>query len=152
LRPQAGASIDFAPEAVATLLKAMEDNRERLVVIAAGYKDEMDGFIDSNPGLKSRFKTIIDFADYNSEELFRILVQMGADNGMRFSADAMIAASWLMESLETGVKGFGNGRTVRNIFEECWARQGLRYAANNRIDITMFEKSDIPVPGEKTFA
>ncbi len=65
---------------------------------------------------------------------------------MRFSADAQIAAPWLMESLETGTKGFGNGRTVRNIFEECVARQADRYRRKNgKIRyITVFEKEDIP--------
>ena len=62
---------------IATLIKAMEDNRDRLVVIVAGYKDEMDHFIDSNPGLKSRFKTYIDFEDYNPEELFKIFLHLG---------------------------------------------------------------------------
>ena len=102
----------------------MEDHRDRLVVIVAGYKDEMERFIDSNPGLKSRFKTYIDFEDYNPEELFKIFVHLGSQYGVRPSLDAQTAIRKLMESLETGKKGFGNGRTVRNIFDECLEAAG----------------------------
>jgi Holliday junction resolvasome RuvABC ATP-dependent DNA helicase subunit len=148
-----GATNDFGSEAVATLLKAMEDYRDRLVVIVAGYKDEMGRFIDSNPGLKSRFKTFIDFEDYDASELFQILRHMASDAGIRFSLDAATAASQLMESLETGKKGFGNGRTVRNIFEECVARQADRLATRGgKVDVTIFEPEDIPKAGEMSFA
>ena len=64
----------------------------------------------------------------------------------------MIAASYLMESLDTGKKGFGNGRTVRNIFQQCLARQGARLRGKSRVDISVFEASDIPKPGEKVFS
>jgi type IV secretory pathway TraG/TraD family ATPase VirD4/AAA+ superfamily predicted ATPase len=144
---------DFGGEAVATLLKAMEDYRDRLVVIVAGYKDEMKNFIEFNPGLKSRFKTFIDFEDYDSAELFKIFVHMGSDAGIRPSLDAQIAISALMESLDTGKKGFGNGRTVRNIFEECLARQAQRLSENRkRIDVTVFEAADIPKADEMVFS
>ena len=140
---------DFGQEVIATLITAMENQRNRLVVIAAGYKDEMARFIASNPGLKSRFKNFIEFEDYSSAELFRILTYMASEAGIRFSSDAMIAAAALMESLETGTKGFGNGRTVRNIFEECLARMAGRLAdGRERVDVTMFERDDIPRPGE----
>lgn len=145
-------SKDFGAEAIATLLKAMEDYRDRLVVIVAGYKDEMGHFIDSNPGLKSRFKTYIDFEDYEPMDLYKILAHMGAQAGVRFSFDAATAAGRLMESLETGRKGFGNGRTVRNIFEECLARQADRLATKGgKVDVTMFEEEDIPKAGEMKF-
>ena len=143
----------FGDEAIATLLKAMEDNRERLVVIAAGYKDEMGRFIDSNPGLKSRFKTIIDFEDYSPSELLDIFRGICAKNGVRMSFDAQTAAANLMESLDRGKKGFGNGRTVRNIFEDCVGRLANRYAESSyRIDVTMLEEADIPKPGEMDFS
>lgn len=148
----AGGGNDFGAEAVATLLKAMEDYRDRLVVIVAGYKKEMADFIDSNPGLKSRFKTFIDFADYSPSELFLILSHIAAAAGVRFSWDATMAASKLMESLDIGEKGFGNGRTVRNIFEECLARQAERLATKkDRVDVTVFEKEDIPQAGDMSF-
>jgi type IV secretory pathway TraG/TraD family ATPase VirD4 len=136
---------DFGTEVIATLIKSMEDNRNRLVVIVAGYKEEMERMINLNPGLKSRFKTFIDFKDYSPADLFKILAHMAGQAGVRFSVDAMTAASALMESLDAGKKGFGNGRTVRNIFEEILARQAGRLAGGGRkVDVTMFEKEDIP--------
>jgi SpoVK/Ycf46/Vps4 family AAA+-type ATPase len=142
----------FADEAIATLLKAMVDHRERLVVIAAGSKDEMARFIDSDPGLKSSFKTIIDFEDYSPAELVEIFRQMASTHGVRLSLDAQAALVTLMGSLDRGSKGFGNGRTVRNIFEECVTRQANRLAeSGGRIDVATLEGSDIPKPGEMDF-
>ncbi|MGB9069396.1 MAG: AAA family ATPase, partial [Candidatus Acidiferrales bacterium] len=150
-----GGRVDpFGAEAVATLLKAMEDEREQLVVIVAGYYDEMDKFIDSNPGLKSRFETFIEFEDYSATELLKIFVHMSAEAGVRPSLDAQIALGSLMESLKTGTKGFGNGRTVRNIFRDCLGRQAKRFREKGRraVDVTVFEAADIPKAGEKVFA
>lgn len=147
ITPSGGAN-DFGAEAVAALLAGMEENRDRLVVIAAGYKDEMEKFVNSDPGLKSRFKTIINFEDYNAGDLLKIFIHQGAEAGIRLSLDAQIAVAHLMESLETGKKGFGNGRTVRNIFEECLARQAARLSKKSRADISVFEAEDIPKPGE----
>jgi hypothetical protein len=81
-------------------------------------------------------------------------VLMASQMGVRLSLDAQIAASNLMESLDAGTEGFGNGRTVRNIFEECLARQGARLARANgkRVDVTVFENTDIPKPGETVFS
>jgi SpoVK/Ycf46/Vps4 family AAA+-type ATPase len=149
-----GKANDFEGEAVAALVKGMEDNRDRLVVIAAGYKDEMQGFIDSNPGLKSRFEMFIEFEDYSGEELLKIFLHMGREAGVRPSFDAQIAVANLMESLETGTKGFGNGRTVRNIFRDCLKRQArrLREKGRRQVDVTVFEADDIPKVGEKVFS
>jgi len=143
---------DFGKDVIATLITEMEENRGRLVVIVAGHKDEMDHFLDSNPGLKSRFKTFIDFKDYSPTDLLKILVHMAAEAGNRFSADAMTATLLLMESIDTGQKGFGNGRTVRNIFEECLGRLATRFATSRgKVDVTMFERDDIPKVGEMKF-
>jgi stage V sporulation protein K len=142
----------FADEAIVTLLKAMEDRKERFVVIAAGCKEEMGHFIDSNPGLKAHFKTIIDFEDYSPEELLEIFRLLAAKEGLRLSLDAQTAASNLLESLDRGKKGFGNGRTLRNILEECVSRQANRYVeSGGRTDVSMLEETDIPKPGEKDF-
>ena len=144
---------DFGKEAVLTLVAEMEENRGRLVVIVAGYREEMEHMIGLNPGLKSRFKTFIDFQDYSPAELFKILTHMASVAGNRFSPEAMNAASLLMESLDTGKKGFGNGRTVRTIFEEILARQGERLAGSGgkKVDVTIFEKEDIPEKGQMKF-
>jgi SpoVK/Ycf46/Vps4 family AAA+-type ATPase len=143
---------DFGKEVIATLITEMEENRGRLVVIVAGYKDEMENLIRLNPGLKSRFKTFINFQDYSPAELFKILVHMAAEAGIRLSVDAMTAASLLMESFDTGQKGFGNGRTVRSIFDECLGRQAARLASKGyKVDLAMFEKDDIPKVGEMKF-
>ena len=111
----------------------------------------MGRFIDSNPGLKSRFKTTIDFVDYDDEALFRIFMHMAADVKVRLSFDAQVAVSSLMESLGARKKGFGNGRTVRNIFEECFARMADRHSRGGKVDVSMLELEDIPRPGEMKF-
>jgi stage V sporulation protein K len=142
----------YGDEAIATLLKAMEDNRQRLVVIAAGYMEEMERFLNANPGLKSRFNTKIKFEDYSPDDMLKIFQHLGSKAGVRMSFDAQSAVSKLMESLDRSKKNFGNGRTVRNIFEECLARQGDRLVqSNGQIDVTIFEEADIPKPGEMEF-
>jgi hypothetical protein len=86
-------------------------------------------------------------------DLCRIIVRMGGDAGVRFSEDAQIAVAHLTESLEIGKKGFGNGRTVRNIFKECVARQAQRLSDGHKpIDVTVLEAADIPKPGEMVFS
>jgi stage V sporulation protein K len=143
----------YGAEAVNTLVDAMENSRNRLVVIVAGYRAEMKRFVDSNPGLRSRFKTVIDFPDYDTESLFRIFMVQAGEAEVRCSPAAQDAVMRLMESLEVRHKGFGNGRTVRNIFEECLARMANRLAARgiDKVDISMLEGSDIPKAGEMVF-
>lgn len=151
LTPKEDAETDhYGAEAVATLLKAMEDNRERLAVVVAGYPEEMKRFIRSNPGLESRFKTVIDFPDYGPDELTAIFDNMCAAAGCRLSMAARSAVGdWLAYLLLlTGKRrGFGNGRAVRNLFEDCVARQAGRLAAKadvSKVDVTMLEAEDIP--------
>jgi stage V sporulation protein K len=135
---------DYGPEAIATLILAMENARDRLVVIVAGYRAEMKRFIDSNPGMASRFKTFIDFPDYSPEELGLMFQMRAASFGCHLSMDATVALAGLMAGAERG-RGFGNGRMVRNVFEECVARQANRLAAaGGKVDVTVFEASDIP--------
>ena len=94
------------------------------------------------------------FPDYDTEALFRIFLHMASEAQVRLSMDAQIAVAKLMESLGVRKKGFGNGRTVRNIFEECVIRQAGRLdrKGSAAVDISMFEREDIPAPGEMVFS
>jgi SpoVK/Ycf46/Vps4 family AAA+-type ATPase len=126
----AGGENDFGREAIETLLKGMEDNRDDLVVIVAGYEERMNEFINSNPGLESRFNKYFYFPDYNGEELFEIFKGLCGKNGYTLSEDAQSAARELFSQMyEERSENFGNGRDVRNRFEDTVARQANRVAA-----------------------
>ncbi|MEA5512337.1 AAA family ATPase [Crocosphaera sp. UHCC 0190] len=118
---------DFGQEAIEMLLKRMEDYRERLVVIVAGYGDEMTRFIESNPGLKSRFNRYFHFADYTPHELLDIFEQICQTNNYELSSDARtMMLSQLTDLYEKRDKSFGNGRLVRNMFEKTIEKQANR--------------------------
>lgn len=138
---------DFGQEAAATLLKLMEDNRERLVVIVAGYTEEMQRFIDSNPGLRSRFKRTIHFPDYGAGELGQIFEKMAKDADYILSDAARAKLSEVMTNVYAARrKGFGNGRAVRNVFEGTIERHASRLAAvkkPTRTALTVLEADDI---------
>jgi hypothetical protein len=121
----AGGGDDFGQEAIDTLVKLMEDHRDRLVVIVAGYPDEMARFVGSNPGLASRFPRSIHFPDYTDDELVTIAEGMAVGHGYRFD-DA--ARTRLREHLAQTTRGksFGNARLVRNLFEAAVARHASR--------------------------
>lgn len=122
-----GGENDFGPEAIATLLKSMEDKRGDLAVIVAGYDDLMQDFIDSNPGLASRFKTYIHFDDYKPEELLNIFVSLCRDNDYNLSNEVKEYLSQYFEKVyENRDKNFGNGRDVRNLFEKAITNQSKR--------------------------
>lgn len=121
---------DYGREAIDTLLKLMEDNRENLVVIVAGYNDEMDEFLESNPGLRSRFNKFIKFEDYDARELKDILMSLCDKNKFTLTIDAELEMSKYFVSLvENKTNNFANGRTVRNIFEELIKIQANRLAS-----------------------
>ena len=118
---------DYGQEAISTLLKRMEDYRDRLVVIIAGYPNEMKRFIDSNPGLQSRFTRYIDFPDYTSGELVDIFKMYMRKNEYKLAPNA---EAFLKERLDYAVahkdRNFGNARYVRNVFEKAVQRQADR--------------------------
>lgn len=142
-----GGENDFGKEAIATLLKRMEDNRDRLVVILAGYTADMKRFIDSNPGLQSRFNRYIEFPDYTAEELMQIFEANMRKYDYHFGEGAKEV---LQQYLETAVANkdanFGNGRFVRNVFEKTLERQANRLALENNLSterLSAIEKDDI---------
>ncbi len=120
---------DFGQEAIDTILKAMEDHRDDFVVIAAGYATLMPRFIDSNPGLKSRFNKYLYFEDYNGEQLYEIFEGRVKRNDYRLDEGAADAVKeHLQELYEDRDSNFGNARDVRNLFEKIVARQADRVA------------------------
>jgi hypothetical protein len=144
------ATDDFGEEAIATLVKAMEDHRDELVLIVAGYTDEMAVFIDSNPGLSSRFRTTIVFPDYTDDELLAIFCSLCNDADFSPTDDCIAL-------LRTTLKGvvrdreFGNARYVRNVFEAAVVRQAWRLRTNPQptIDeLRTLEALDLPAPSQ----
>lgn len=136
---------DFGQEVVDTLLKAMEDYRDQLVVIVAGYREPMDKFIKSNPGLRSRFNRYIEFEDYGSDDLVAILESFcrDAEYGMDSPARTFLAET-LAKLFRTG-QTIGNGRFVRNLFERCIEVQSQRVSRHGEMlpenlnTITLFD-------------
>ncbi|MBQ8657387.1 MAG: AAA family ATPase [Prevotella sp.] len=129
LVPVGGGGNDYGQEAISTLLKRMEDDRDRLVVIIAGYTNEMQRFIDSNPGLQSRFNRYINFPDYTPRELYDIFQMYLRKNQYVLSAEA---AAYVQQRLDYVVahkdRNFGNARYVRNMFEKVIQQQATRLA------------------------
>ncbi len=136
---------DFGNEAIATLVKAMEDHRKELAVIVAGYSDEMADFIGSNPGLRSRFKTYIDFPDYDAPELLKIFEQFVRDTGITLAPGALEKAGQVIaEAAEQ--EDFGNARFARSLFEQAYAKMAARAVADGKMDVaelTEIEPEDI---------
>lgn len=116
---------DFGHEALATLLKLMEDHREDLVVIAAGYEREMRDFLASNTGLASRFPTILEFPDYSDAELIDIFDTISLEAGYQLGDGVRDGVGQLLARTQRG-PAFGNGRTVRNLLEATVANQAAR--------------------------
>jgi SpoVK/Ycf46/Vps4 family AAA+-type ATPase len=117
----------YGQEATDTILKYMEDNRGDIVVIVAGYNNEMVRFINSNPGLKSRFNKYFRFSDYSAEELYEIFKDMATKAQYTLDAGCQEKLKkYLFEVHSNKGENFGNGRTVRNLFERCVANQANR--------------------------
>ena len=120
---------DFGQEAIDTILKAMEDHRDDLVVIVAGYEDLMEDFIHSNPGLESRFNRFLHFADYTVEDLCAIFDMQCRKGCYTLTPEARDQVRRALESADTDGISFGNARGVRNLFERVLVQQANRLAS-----------------------
>ncbi len=134
LSPPGPKSLDFGAEAIETLIKRMEDHRDRLVVIVAGYPKLMNQFLDSNPGLRSRFSREIDFGDYTDDELVAIIRKLADDADYTIGTDADPALTAIFRSRRSE-PGFGNARFARTLFEHAVQRQALRLDRAGLVDV-----------------
>ncbi len=136
----------FGDEAISTLVKAMEDHRENLAIIVAGYKEPMKQFIESNQGLKSRFQNYIHFNDYSSQELLSIFEELCHSHKMEIDQLAKVD---LLKHIEAAKPqgDQGNARYIRNLFEKMYLNMSHRAAEDGNIDlheILKFDSRDIP--------
>jgi SpoVK/Ycf46/Vps4 family AAA+-type ATPase len=141
---------DYGAEAIAELLTQMENHRDELIVIAAGYPKQMDAFLDANPGMRSRFANRVDFPDYSNDELARIFALMAAGEGYRLADDLVAALPARMARIGRG-SGFANGRSARSLLEATLSAQSGRLAAahgtSDEAALGQLVLADLPAPG-----
>lgn len=144
-----GGASDYGKEAIATLLKRMEDDRDRLIVILAGYTKNMKDFIDSNPGLQSRFNRYIEFPDYSADELLQIFEASMKKFGYHYAEGAKEALQqYFIDVVAHKDANFGNGRLVRNTFEKTLQLQANRLASEVNLTtekLSQIEIEDLPL-------
>ena len=138
---------DYGKEAIATLVKRMEDDRDRLVVILAGYEEEMQRFIESNPGLRSRFNRYIHFEDYTADELKLIFLRMVQQYDYVLQTEGEdVLVRHFEQCVASRGKDFGNARYVRNLFERSIKAQAVRLSSHDEADkvqLSMITADDI---------
>lgn len=140
---------DYGAESIEILLQVMENNRDDLVVILAGYKDRMDKFFHSNPGMRSRIAHHIDFPDYSAEELLTIAKLMLAEQNYRFSAEAEKAFAEYIP-LRMKLEHFANARSIRNALDRARMRQANRLFAGAKKSLTKLDL--ITIEAEEIYA
>jgi Holliday junction resolvasome RuvABC ATP-dependent DNA helicase subunit len=136
---------DFGAEAIATLVKAMEDFRGDFAVIAAGYGDQMAAFVGSNPGLKSRFKTYVTFPDYTPRDLTQIFASFAKAVAIELEEGVLDAVEAILERA-SAKEDFGNARFARSLFEQAYASMAARAVADGTVtidEVTTIKRSDI---------
>jgi stage V sporulation protein K len=143
-----GGEKDFGKEAIDTLVKAMEDHKDDLIVILAGYKDEMEWFLQTNPGLRSRFPIRMEFNDYSVDELMQIAKMMAEKREYKFTADALLKFEKILLNSKNSAyyDKMGNARLVRNMIEKAIRRQALRLVNQRKIsreDLMYIKPEDI---------
>lgn len=141
-----GGENDFGQEAIDTILKAMEDHRDDLVVIVAGYDDLMDRFIHSNPGLESRFNRFLHFEDYSIEEMMEMFRMRCSKGCYTADEEAERQMRLLLAEENADPRAFGNGRGVRNLFEKLLVRQADRLAGMETVtreDLMVLTAADV---------
>lgn len=142
-----GGDKDFGREAIDCLVKGMEDNRDNLILILAGYKNEMEKLIRTNPGFRSRFPIHLEFPDYTLGELINIAEEMLTQRDYYFSIDARIKLETVLKKhITSGQAQLGNARMVRNIIEKSIRKQAYRLVEKNamsREDLLIINASDI---------
>lgn len=141
-----GSESDFGREAVDTLVKLVEDRRDRVVVVVAGYPDEMTAFLDLNPGLRSRFPRTVFFPDYSTDDLVAIFELLADKNGYELADDARSRLAEVLDAVPRE-QGFGNGRLARNLLEETMAGHASRVVAltdPTRDQLATIVAADIP--------
>jgi SpoVK/Ycf46/Vps4 family AAA+-type ATPase len=147
-----GGGQDYGQEAIDTLLKFMEDNRDDFIVVVAGYTEKMESFLSSNPGLRSRFNKFLNFDDYNPQQLGQIFELFSAKAGFQLSDKANQKVEEIFTALfEKRDETFGNGRLARNIFEMTINNQANRIITLPNIDektLSLIEDKDIPIGTE----
>ncbi|MGM9941382.1 MAG: AAA family ATPase [Bulleidia sp.] len=138
-----GKDDSFGLEAIDTLVKAMEDNRDNLIVILAGYRKEMSGFLEANSGLRSRFPNVIDFRDYTGEELVRISKIQASSKGYVIDEEAVETLKTYFDHVQqTNAAQAGNGRLARNTIEDAILKQSSRIVSEPEADISLLKKED----------
>src|SRR5580658_10264310 len=142
LAPAGGRGSDFGKEAIDTLLKFMEDNRDRIIVIVAGYRNDMRRFIESNPGLSSRFTKTIDFPSYDASELCEIFRRMAARQQFALP-DGFEAKLRPWIEGRSKAEDWANGREMRTLLEKTREAQALRVAGDPSADISLVTIEDV---------
>ena len=145
-----GGEKDFGKEAIDTMVKTMEDQRNNLIIILAGYSEPMKEFLETNPGLSSRFPIQIEFPDYSSFELFKIAELMLQERDYQLNKGARRKLYRIIEELKAAeTTNFGNARTVRNIIEKAIRRQAVRLVNMKNLSRTdLMEITEEDIQGE----